>query len=279
MSITPAPPVAATVPFDPDGGVASDNLQDAVVEVAARTSYGAYSSRPAAGTAGKLYVATDAPVGLWVDTGSAWAPLIGGQVPGVQPKAASNFTATNAVAACTLVDRKGALHLAKTADSSAQTVRPWVESLSSSTAKVECAVNYGYGQTLTNAFPGVGLCMRESSTGKLFIFIVSYNSSNAAFSNTQVFLEASRWTNHTTRSAAAYASTWFGNGPKFLRLRVSGSNILAEVSTDRQNWSTVNTTALTTAFTTAPDQVGLVLVNWVANEIVAADVTHYYSVA
>lgn len=53
--------------------------------------YGAYSTRPTAGTAGRLFVPSDGPI-PYVDTGSTWLPFINGVAPGIGEVAPSNVS-------------------------------------------------------------------------------------------------------------------------------------------------------------------------------------------
>jgi hypothetical protein len=48
------------------------------------------------------------------------------------------------------------------------------------------------------------------------------------------------------------------NGPLFMRIRRAGANIAVDVSRNRVTWTNYDTRAMTSVFTTAPDQVGLV---------------------
>ncbi len=98
--------------------------------------------------------------------------------------------------------------------------------------------------------------MRESGTGKIY----SFGGFNSLSSHT---LTTEKWTSATARSSFtdyAYHKYTFPNGgfPLLLRLAISGANVLAQVSSDGGlNFSTFETVAKTTAFTTAPDEFGI----------------------
>lgn len=246
--------------------------------------YGAYASRPTAAYAGRHYVCNDCPIGQWIDTGSAWAPLVAGQVVGVQPKAAASFTRfNNGSSNLTLVDRKGAIHLSYPVDGSTQDVGGFTESLSSSTAHVEAAFVWNFARSayVGSSFPGAGVCMRESGTGKVFyVALVAYNDTTGAGSGTGIFnLEASYWASGSTRTGGVTGSYDMPrmNGPVFLKTARSGSNMVAQFSTDAQNWTTFYSVATTTAFTTAPDSVGVCGQVWNATDGVEADYVSYNS--
>jgi hypothetical protein len=102
-----------------------------------------------------------------------------------------------------------------------------------------------------------GAYMYESATGKFLEWmLISFYHSSAAYESLYLI--------GTDVAAVQYFGTFRqGWGTKFLRLLVSGANILVQLSLDRINWVTLTTVALTTAFTTAPDHVGVA--SWPAN--------------
>lgn len=240
-------------------------------------TYAAFGSRPAAGTSGAMFFSSNSPIALWVDDGAAWHPLIQGQAVGTQPKAAASFTGLN-VGSTTLVDNNGALNYSMPSGGGTTTLRGYVESLSSATAHVEAVLsprspNIAAGSTLVP----FGICMRESSTGKMLTFMIEYDPANTVANFGTWFLERSLWSNNTTITSSADYDFINPNAPLFLRIRRSGSNMLCETSADNVNWNTVNSVATTTAFTTAPDQVGIVGVSWNNVETNNFDVLHYNS--
>jgi hypothetical protein len=240
--------------------------------------YGTFASRPSAGTSGNLYIASDSPTAEWVDDGATWHPLVNGTVVGTQPKAASNFSQFNDASAHTsITDRNGTLHFSFPADGAGSTtVRGQVESLSSSTMHVEAAIVLQWPLlNSSGGFPGGGIMMLESGTGKFMTFNIATWSSA---SPTEYPVEIAIWSNANTRvSNNTYLLNALRSGPFFQRLEVSGSNILAKVSTDAQNWITIQTTALTTAFTSAPNHVGFEAVEWVGTDNTSFDIPHYVS--
>ncbi len=89
-------------------------------------SYAAYASRPAAGTAGRVFVPSDG-LTTFVDSGSAWRPIINGSVVGTQPPAAASFTlvqSTGLTNVATLTDQTGALKLAWSGEGDAGSSEP-----------------------------------------------------------------------------------------------------------------------------------------------------------
>jgi hypothetical protein len=245
---------------------------------------GTYSSL--ATTKADLFIATDAPVAQWVNTtGSTYAPLVMGQVVGVKPKAASNlstvFQRGSPTAVPALTDRNGALHFAWAADGqSALNLSGTVESLSSSTAHVEAAIAFNgiVAGLVAGDYFGGGICMRESGTGKVFtVTPIVYNSTTAPVAPGTIFIEAGYWASPTSRTSSTTIDLPTTNAPIFVRILRSGSNILAQVSTDNTNWTTFRTVATTTAFTTAPDQAGLCGIEVGTADTVSFDVLSYNS--
>lgn len=230
---------------------------------AATSGYGVYASRPAAATAGNQYFCTNCPVASWVDTGSAWAPFFGHML-GVQPKAASNlgtyFTRTSG-ANPVISDANGSLFLNYAADNLGGNVTHTagaVESLSSATMHVEGVCVVTVSQTVVgSSFSGCGVVMRESATGKFadFMLATCQNSSSSSC----VLLSMEYWASGGSRTSlnTLVGSAALTNGQLFLKLRRSSTNILWEYSVDGTNYYTAQTTATSTVFTTAPDQVGI----------------------
>jgi hypothetical protein len=118
---------------------------------------------------------------------------------------------------------------------------------STSTMSVEVGVSF----LSDNANTGVqeiaaGAYLYEVSTGKNLSFALDQLYTSSSMNGNLLLLVGSGVS--TTRS--------YGNVPPFgkvfLRLRISGTNVLAEISVDKQVWATIFTTAITTAFTAAP---------------------------
>ncbi len=253
----------AQVAIGADGRVTSAS---SVAISGAGVSLGTFASRPAAGTSGRLYIASDAAVALSVDNGTAWQPLVGGSVVGVQPPLAATFTAVNQ-GSTTLTDSNGTLLYTGVNDTSSTTFRGYVQSWPSGTTNtntVEGSLAHiaPAASGASNTFPSFSIVARESATGKMLMaeIIVSTDVATSGFPS-PYFLALSTWTNNTTRTVINYpiVDTVTGS-PAFIRLRraTSGSTFVVEVSRDRQNWVQVgNSFTTTTVFTTAPDQYGI----------------------
>lgn len=84
------------------------------------TVYGTYAARPAAGTAGRIFIPSDGPV-QFVDDGAEWRPLINQGVRGKEPPAASTWTKVLAsgIGTTSLADQTGGVALTYTNNSNA----------------------------------------------------------------------------------------------------------------------------------------------------------------
>jgi hypothetical protein len=226
---------------------------------------GTYAARPSAGTAGAVYYPNDAWTGF-VDDGSAWRPMIQGVV-GVSPPAASGFTAANASATSALVDNNGALVASDdTLNNTPPNYRIWHKSLSGATV-VEalwwpCPTMTdidGNFQTLTYG----GICLRESGTGKIAVFQTFLSPDGTRLKvNVSCEYATSATTGRTVIGSDTdkHINSWLASSQMYFRLRLSGGNVLYEMSVGRV-WTApvaVASVATTTAFTTAPDQYGIV---------------------
>jgi hypothetical protein len=122
--------------------------------------------------------------------------------------------------------------------------------LSSSTAFIEAS----FAVDDLGGIPIFGVQMAESSTQKALGFAV-VNATAGAWAETQVF------TSWTRASFVGYVAPAIKRPilVKFIfwRLRLVGSNIKAEISFDRLTWTEYRSLAITSAFTTAPDYVGI----------------------
>jgi hypothetical protein len=109
-------------------------------------------------------------------------------------------------------------------------------------------------------YNGVGVAAFESSTGKLFAASHSFNS----FSNNSGLIVRidtaasisgySGGTNLLLRSENEFPNYWM--------LHSDGTNIYAYTSFDEQNWNLEYQMPLTSAFSTAPDSVGIFISPW-----------------
>lgn len=262
-------------------GAKVTSASNGAVTIASPTSpsYGTFANRPTPGNAGRLYFVTDGPIAQWVDDGAAWHPLIMGQVIGTQPPLSSTFGSVN-VSGTTITDISGSLLLTGPNDGSQTNIHAYTQNITgATTAYVEaCIMNFLTGSSATsNDFMVSGLIMRESSTSKaVYLEQVTNNlSPSNAGAGYSAYLQVAAFSSNTVNSASISQMAPFENGPLFLRIRRDSAKVYADYSRDRMNWIAIAIYALGTAFTTAPDQVGIAISGF--NRTPQAIVTHFAS--
>lgn len=207
---------------------------------------GARASRPSTAHPGTTYTPTD--YGLVSRyNGSAWEYINYGRV--VNPPVVSNFTWVNQGTA-TAVDRDGIL--LELPDATAN-VRSLVQSTPGST--YTCTMGFDLRIT-TQAYFGVGIVIRESSTSKL---ITAFIRTETAGNHSLVF-QADKWTNNTTFSAAYAASAGRVQAVTnriYLKVQRTGSNRIYSMSVNGYDWFKVTTDTTHTDHISSEDQIGV----------------------
>lgn len=244
-----------------DSSVAGGNVSDALDALlgAITPFYGAYGSRPAAGHAGRIATLNDTPIAQWVDTGSVWAPLIHGQVLGVEPPLLNTFTSFN-LSSSVGSQLNGAIKFAAQSDASVA-LRGYTVANSANTAYAEACFQFEpLAEITNNRYLEALLIMRESATAKAWVLglicDLGVTTDNFAL---RTYIESSLWTSNTARSFAnpmVYLAL-DPNAPLFLRVRRDASNVYADASRDRQTWVQLASRSVATTFTTGQDQVGI----------------------
>lgn len=208
---------------------------------------------PTAGNAGRPGYVTDSPQGEWVDSGTAWRPVIRGVV-GTAPPAAATFTRLNATAA-TLSDNKGTLQivsaLAGTNEAWSYSVAP-AATFKWSTAFMAQWVDGGAGSE------GMYYIMvRESGTGHFYLF-------GCYCSGTTITLLVTRQSAVNTNAGGGTSAVAAVKVPQVgshicLRIQRDATNLIFQYSNDIQpddsQWATLFTEAKA-AYVTV-DQVGV----------------------
>lgn len=209
------------------------------------TSSTAYASRPATGSAGTLFLPTDAPV-IERDTGSAWVPW-GPIFPFTAPPAAS-WTWDNQGDAT--VDTTNAGIVITAPLNAGSPLRVYYRTMPTppytlTTAVLHGAMRWGVGAQ------GCGICVRAAD-GK----IVAFHTQNAGAS---MNLIVSKWTNSTTFSANYRAEARAFLSP-LLHLRIVDDNttLTFQISEDGQYWIDFYPAVSRTDFIT-PAQIGFVV--------------------
>lgn len=202
---------------------------------------GTLASRPAAGTAGNLYLPTDAPY-LYRDNGSAWQAF--GRIQAMTPPVAANFSWVNQGSA-SFGTNGGVLSMLAPASTS-DNLRLLVKSIPSAPYTITAAlvtnsqnVNYLFG----------GLVLRDSASGKLIVLEQFTNGG---------FIGLVNYNSPTSQSGTQSGSKSHGNvGLVWFQIQDDNTNRTFRASADGTNWYQIYSGARTTFIT--PDQVGFFL--------------------
>ena len=222
--------------------VATDNPSngstDVTVTQTASITSGALSALPTEGTAGRVYLPTDAPA-LYGDNGSSWLTW-GPLVPLVKPPAAASFTWLSQSTGAVASDNNAGLLV---------TNDP-AHGIASYLIKANTNVTAGF----------VEACIRMNAigpqTGSACVYswgLILYDATTAEALVLTVYRDIST-TNH-------YAFNYYGahvggtniqcsvaaDGPLILKAAIVSGNIVWSVSTDRVSYLTVATIAIATA--------------------------------
>jgi hypothetical protein len=213
-------------------------LSSAIVQAAA------YSSIPAAGQEGNLFLPTNG-MSLYRDNGSLWVPHFPSH-HGKEP-IDGDFAWINQGGATTDTTQ-GGVYLNAPA-SGADNLRIRKKAAPSTPYTITAAY---LPAMIPMGFGGCGLCWRQSSDGKVIVFGTSNNGTTYLASWTQ------KWTNATTFSAT-YVMTfenmnWFWRDIVWVRLKDDGTTRFSQVSQDGKTWFTAHSVGRTD-FMTA-DEVG-----------------------
>lgn len=217
---------------------------------------GTYASRPAAGTAGRVYFCSDGPIGQWIDDGTRWLPLLGGgNVQGVQVPAAAGFTAFNAAGA-SIVDYKGALKFEFPGDASGTIHNHgYVIAAPSSTYWVEAAVNIHSTARVSPVNPyvmGLGITVRQASTGQAITLqkMIDRKSNYTG-------LQHGTFSSDTVGAIDAVGVT-DNTYEVFVRIGVEAyGDVFLQYSRDRKDWFDYDSYPVGDVFGDTPDQLGI----------------------
>jgi hypothetical protein len=220
---------------------------------------GLYSALPGSPSTGQLYYPTDGS-GPWIYDGTLWRPVVGGVVAYAPPSAGS-FTLVNANAgAFTMANDAGRIRMTATTQgvSGNYYLRggfvPMTGGVNS--AIVEgCLHNASFDNAGASRTPGWGVAFRESGTGKMAAVVVGFSPT---YGRTALH---GRWASPTDFSGGG--AIWLCVVPDvpnlFIRARLDSTQVHFEYSLDRSLWHELTLPQdKVWAFTTAPDQVGIV---------------------
>ena len=189
---------------------------------------------------------------------------------GYEPPLSASFTAFNQGSSA-IKQLNGALQITGSNDGTSYfTMRGFVQSLSTSTMSVEIAVQLQPNPSggVANVHTALGAIFRESSTAKSYSVLQPI--SHQTYTN---YVETDINSNDTTRVTNVVAAINHMNGPLFLRLRRVNTQLFSEMSHNRIVWTELDSRTVASVFTTAPNQVGIVVCG--ANIIPHGHVIHY----
>lgn len=218
--------------------------------------YGSISALPSTTgqTTGNIYIATDTPYNKYVFNGTIWVPFLGG-IPCSSPTT-STFATDGSSSGLTINSyavSNGVLIFQASQTSGTDNVAVKVTSVPTApyTRTLRCSFNYK--ETGNGAYPWVGLCLRDSATGKIIVF------GPARTDTLNLAMRVGKWTNNTTFSADYYVQNFFPpatyEGVYHLQLTDDNTNRIFKVSRDGYNFETVYSVGRTDFIT--PDQIGI----------------------
>jgi hypothetical protein len=215
---------------------------------------GAVANRDAAGQAGRLYLPTEGYIAR--DNGLEWERMPFWRFT---PPASGDFTWVNQGTA-TVADTKGMMVLTTPSVASGENLRCLVKSAPSTPYTITVALMaHSPIYTTSSVMPQYGICLRQSSDGKLLTYGFGYNNYPFRFQYAQM-------TNPTTVSGGVVDTTVPRHWPLWLRVSDDGTYRRVYVSGDGVRFQPAVTAESRTAFLTA-DQVGVFANSWKNDKI------------
>ncbi len=197
-------------------------------------------------TAGNVYKATDS-LYEWICNGSTYAPFVYGYA--VTMPLASNFSWVNqgTSPAASVDGTYGGLYLVAPHQSGGVNLRIQEVAAPGSTPFTYTALIAT--MTLATNYTAAGIGFRESSTGKLAVIDLT------GYGTPQVELEVASYNSPTSFNTSVFSLDFFSSFQTiWLRVKDDGTNMISSFSIDGAHWEVVNTTVLTTFFTTGPNE-------------------------
>lgn len=246
-----------------EGNTENTNREvDRLMRLLARrqTEVGFYRDRPDAADrdAGATYHCLDGST--FVHDGSLWRPLNAG-ILGTQPPPAATWIAGGLIKApTTFADNAGGILIAGTLGAGTANREGYHIALSASTTTGIVEVGFALNNESTNGGAqdvGFGILLYESATGKVMgaEYLVTISATTVLCKTRAGYgtdLDGPGW--GTTLAAPVFDRV----GPYlYLKLQFIGGSIWPVVSSNRQIWGAISSVAMTTAFTTAPNRVGI----------------------
>lgn len=254
MKVTTRSTNTLTVVRGDDGSTAASHSDGAAVLHVLTTSgligvgshvlrTGAYSARPAAGVANRLYLPSDASV-ISLDDGSTWGEW--GPIYKFTPPASGDFSWQNQGDAV-VTDHGWAFTLEKPADGGTTNWRSRIKSTPATPwTLTACFDTFVFNKSSLAA----GLVLRESSTGKLHFF--GWSGANNTVAEDSVAGD----TTELSLTGGEVASMRFP--PRFWRITDNGTNLIFQWSLEGIRWFTqISLGRLSHMTATGPNQFGV----------------------
>jgi hypothetical protein len=209
-----------------------------------------FSNRPATGFTGQTFIPSDGGYQQIWDS-SQWRPLVNNILCTESPSAATFSTLVN-WSSTTLTKTNGILYINAPAPGASGTARAALTSIPSpSSCQIQCLSTLPNATQLATAtqhtFPGCGVVMYESNSGKFATITMSQSTSYQGTALPWMLVSASIWTNSTTRTTFSDLVQW--TVVPFIRLRVASATLFWEISSDLQTWQTITSVAANTVIT------------------------------
>ena len=218
------------------------------------TNTGPIASLPAAGNAGNLYFATDSVYENLRDNGASWDYFYHGAK--VTPPGGITWAWNNQGSCVATQQINGALNINCPSNGASDNVRSYEFSASATpwtdTFRVRPLIT-------SMDFNNAGLSLRESSTGKLMVFYLTFNATSL---DSPSFLSVDTWNSVTSHASNLIQQFIQISGSTDLVLRITdqgiGGNLIFSYSVDNGiSFLTWLTVARNSFFTTGPDKVGI----------------------
>lgn len=217
-----------------------------------------YANLPPAGLAGRIFMPTDG-MSVLRDNGTTWKAFGPVQPIILPPTGVSGWTWVNQQSA-TVTNASTGIQLVCPGTGSPVTGGLVTTGIGTTSVQSGAVWTSTFDSFSTNAFSASwGVMMFETGTNKYAAMRVMFHqnvSANFASTFQAVF---SYGVNTTETAATSRFGAFSPHSPTYARLRISGGNVIGEITQDLQQptWAQMGSIATTTAFTSAPTHVGI----------------------
>ncbi len=211
-------------------------------------AYDTYANRPTAGTPGRIFLPTDGAF-LERDNGTAWEKV--GPIWPMTPPTASTFATWLNQSTSTVTDAKGPLYFNAVYATSA-TIRAILKSYLTTPFTVEMAILPNVLPYTSSSDVAVGLCIRDSATGKIEMYGLGGNGADL---NIKGYYYSSATASGTSVTGWPTGTHFSESTLLWLRYADDGTYRVISISVDGCTWTQLLSVSRTTNLT--PDQIGI----------------------